>query len=134
MKTLPLRVLIPLSFFIFIIFIIFLADTADHNFAFRLIGHIPYGDKSFHALLYGMMALALNYGLNFRQIYLELEALAPNKTRLKPSVPLGSIIVLIFATIEECTQYYIPSRTFDLGDLLADLVGVILFSFIRSKQ
>jgi len=134
MKILPLRVIVPLSFFIFIVFIIFLADTADHNFAFRLIRHIPYGDKFCHALLYGVMALALNYGLNFRQIPLESEALAPNKTRLKPSVPLGSIIVLIFATIEECTQYYIPSRTFDLGDLLADLVGVVLFSFIRKRK
>ena len=122
MKNLPLRVIVPLGFFIFISFIIFLADTADHNFAFRLIGHVPYGDKFSHALLYGVMALALNYGLNFRRVYFLFH------------LQLGSIIVLLFATIEECTQYYIPSRTFDLGDLLADLVGVVLFSFIGKRN
>ena len=141
MKTLPLKVIVPLSFFIFIIFIIFLADTADHNFAFRLIGDIPYGDKFCHALLYGVMALALNYGLNFRGVRFLTHRLNPfSQNGALGNAPytfhlqLGSIIVLIFATIEECTQYYIPSRTFDLGDLLADLVGVVLFSFIRSKK
>ena len=115
-----LRILLPLSFFIFIGFIIYLADTADHNFAFRLIGHIPYGDKLMHGLLYGIMALLLNYGLKFKAYKF-----------LGFNMQLGAIIVLVFATIEEISQYWIPSRTFDLGDLLADFVGVILFSLIK---
>ena len=116
------RWLLPLSFFIFISYIIFLADTADYNFAFRVVGHIPYGDKICHALLYGMMAFLLNYGLGFRK--LNLMAITPY---------MGSIIVLIFATLEECSQYYIPSRTFDLWDLGADFVGVVLFSIWKIK-
>ena len=72
-----------------------------------------------HGLLYGMMALLLNYGLGFKTVKFNLQ--------------LGSIIVLTFATLEELSQYYIPSRTFDLGDLLADVVGVVLFSFWRNK-
>jgi len=116
MKWLNFRVLLPLSFFIFIGFIIYLADSADHNFAFRLIGHIPYGDKVMHMVLYGFMALFLNYGLNYKSF---------------KSLQIGAIIVLIFATLEEISQYWIPSRTFDLGDLLADFIGVVLFSFIR---
>ncbi|HIP51602.1 MAG TPA: trypsin [Campylobacterales bacterium] len=115
-----LRILLPLSFFIFIGFIIYLADTADHNFAFRLIGHIPYGDKLMHGLLYGIMALLLNYGLKFKAYKF-----------LGFNMQLGAIIVLVFATIEEISQYWIPSRTFDLGDLLADFVGVVLFSLIK---
>jgi len=110
------RLILPLGFFIFILFIIYLADSADHNFAFRLIGNIPYGDKIMHALLYGTMALFLNYGLNYRSF---------------KTLQLGAIIVLVFATLEEITQYWIPSRTFDLVDLLADFIGVILFSFIH---
>ena len=117
--SLSYRVLLPLSFFIFISYIIFLADTADYNFAFRLVGHIPYGDKICHALLYGVMAYFLNYGLQFRKYY---------------TFQLGSIIVLTFAIIEEFSQYYIPSRTFDLGDLGADFVGVVLFSVLRNKK
>jgi len=120
MKKINLRILLPLGFFIFIGFIIYLADTADHNFAFRLIGHIPYGDKLMHGLLYGIMALLLNYGLKFKAYKF-----------LGFNMQLGAIIVLVFATIEEISQYWIPSRTFDLGDLLADFVGVVLFSLIK---
>ena len=82
-------------------------------------GQIPYGDKICHALLYGMMALLLNYGFGFRKFY---------------TYQVGSIIVLTFATLEEFSQYYIPSHTFDLWDLAADFVGVILFSIWRVKQ
>ena len=120
MKKINLRILLPLGFFIFIGFIIYLADTADHNFAFRLIGHIPYGDKVMHSLLYGIMALLLSYGLKFKAYKF-----------LGFNMQLGAIIVLVFATIEEISQYWIPSRTFDLGDLLADFVGVVLFSLIK---
>jgi hypothetical protein len=116
MKRLNFRVILPLGFFIFILFIIYLADSADHNFAFRLIGHIPYGDKIMHGILYGTMALFLNYGLNYRSF---------------KTLQMGGIIVLFFAILEEISQYWIPSRTFDLGDLLADFVGVVLFSLIR---
>ncbi len=109
------RWFLPLGFFIFISYIIFLADTADYNFAFRVVGYIPYGDKICHALLYGMMAWLLNYGLHFRKMWF---------------LPYpGSVIVLIFAILEECTQYYIPSRTFDLWDIGADFAGIILLSF-----
>jgi VanZ family protein len=118
MTSISSRWFLPLSFFIFISYIIFLADTADHNFAFRLVGHIPNGDKVAHALLYGVMAFFLNYGLKFRKYH---------------TFQLGSIIVLTFAIIEELSQYYIPSRTFDLGDLGADFVGVILFSIWRKR-
>ena len=115
-----LRILLPLGFFIFIAFIIYLADTADHNFAFRVIGHIPYGDKLMHGLLYGVMALLLNYGLKFKSYKF-----------LSFDVQVGAMAVLVFATIEEISQYWIASRTFDLLDLLADFVGVILFSLIK---
>ena len=120
MKANKLRILLPLSFFIFISFIIFLADTADHNFAFRLIGHIPYGDKVMHAFLYGVMALLLNYGLNFK-----------SKKILGFNMQLGAIIVLTFAGLEEITQYWLPSRTCDVFDFVADTVGVTLFSLFH---
>jgi len=62
----------------------------------------------------------LNYGLKFKAYKF-----------LGFNMQLGAIIVLVFATIEEISQYWIPSRTFDLGDLLADFVGVVLFSLIK---
>lgn len=114
--------ILPLGFFIFITFIIFLADSADHNFAFRLIGHIPYGDKLMHGFLYGIMALLLNYGLNFKSYKL-----------LGFNMQLGAIIVLTFAGLEEISQYWLPSRTCDVGDFVADTVGVIVFSLWKKS-
>jgi len=119
MKKINLRILLPLGFFIFIGFIIYLADTADHNFAFRLIGHIPYGDKLMHGFLYGVMALLLNYGLKFKSYKF-----------LSFNMQVGALIVLTFAGIEELSQYWLPSRTCDVWDFVADMVGVVLFSLI----
>ena len=122
MKAINLRIALPLGFFLLIGFIIFLADTANHNFAFRLVGHIPYGDKVMHALLYGVMALLLNYGLNFK-----------SKKIFGFSMQVGALIVLTFAGLEEITQYWLPSRTCDVFDFVADTVGVVLFSLIIFK-
>ena len=134
MQSIQARWVLPLSFFIFISYIIFLANTANYNFAFRVVGDIPYGDKIAHALLYGMMALFLNYALSFRRVRLPthiLKSLPQTIGALANAPYMGSIIVLTFATLEELSQYYIPSRTFDMGDLLADFVGVYLFSIKR---
>lgn len=117
-----LRYILPSVFFIFICYIIFLADTADHNFAFRTIGHIPYGDKFMHAILYGTMAFLLNWALNFKFIIY-----------LKINIQIGSSLVLVFALLEEISQCFIASRTFAFFDILADLIGIIIFSFFRLK-
>ena len=112
--------MLPLSFFLFIGFIIYLADTANQNFAFLMIGSIPYGDKIMHCLLYGIMALLLNYGLNFK-----------SKKIFGFNMQVGALIVLTFAGLEEITQYWLPSRTCDIFDFVADTVGVVLFSLWR---
>ena len=123
MRELNLRIILPLSFFLFISFIIYLADTADYNFAFRVIGSIPNGDKLMHGLLYGVMALLLNYGLNFK-----------SKKIFGFNMQVGAIVVLTFAGLEEITQYWLPSRTCDIFDFVADMVGVTLFSFLVKSE
>jgi len=98
-----------------------------------VVGQVPYGDKICHALLYGVMALLLNYGLGFRYIQYNHISVGCCTITTPFYIQLGSIIVLTFATLEECSQYYIPSRTFDLWDLGADFIGVVLFSIWRVK-
>ena len=114
------RVGLPLTFFLFILWIIILADSADYNYAFFMVGSIPYGDKIAHALLYGVMAMLLNFGLDFK-----------TKQFLGLNLQVGAMIVLLFAGLEELSQYYFPSRTLDFYDFVADFVGVVLASFIR---
>lgn len=112
------KLLLPLGFFLLILYIIFLANTADYNMGFALVAYIPYGDKVMHALLYGLMALFLNYGLQYRRLW---------------GMQWGALLVLAFATVEELSQLFVATRTFDLGDLLADLIGVTLFSWRRLR-
>jgi len=47
---------------------------------------------------------------------------------------VGALAVLAFAILEELSQYFFPNRTLDGYDLLADVVGVILFSLICCKK
>lgn len=109
------RVLFPASFFAFLLAVIYKADTANYNFAFHVVGMIPYGDKIGHMVLYGIMVFLLNYGLNGKR-WLRAE--------------IGSLIVFAFAFVEEVSQLYFPSRTFDWADIAADVVGVILFTIL----
>jgi VanZ family protein len=41
----------------------------------------------------------------------------------------GAIFVAVFVIIAELSQLFIASRTFDLADLAADFVGIILASW-----
>jgi hypothetical protein len=80
---------------------------------------IPYGDKVLHTLLYGIMAMLLNFGLGYKKRW---------------GMQVGAMSVMLFAIFEEISQMFIPVRTFDVGDLMADLLGVVLFSLIRFKS
>lgn len=109
------RILYPASFFAVLLAIIYKADTANYNFAFHVVGMIPYGDKIAHAILYGIMAYLLNYGLNGKRWF---------------RIEIGMLLVMSFAFVEEVSQLYFPSRTFDWFDIAADVVGVILATVI----
>lgn len=117
-----LRYALPISFFTFICWIIFQADTSQSNFLLDLASSVPYGDKIGHITLFGTLALLLNISLNFRKFHL-----------LKIPFHLGSLIVFIFALAEEVSQGFFQSRNQDLFDVLADLIGIFLFTFIGKK-
>jgi polysaccharide biosynthesis protein VpsQ len=109
------RVFYPASFFVLLLAIIYKADTANYNFAFHVVGMIPYGDKIAHAVLYGIMVYLLNYGFNGKRW---------------GRAEIGSVIVFSFALIEEVSQLYFPSRSFDWFDLLADAVGIVVVTVV----
>lgn len=109
------RILYPVAFFSFISFIIYQADTAHYNYAFHMVGKIPYGDKIGHIVLYGFMAFLLNYGLGGRKWFKQ---------------QIGSLVVLVFSVLEEISQLYLPSRSFDFADIAASVVGIVLFTVL----
>ena len=114
--------IIPLcavGFFCFILWVIYLANTGQNSVFFQLIASIPYGDKLGHFCLFGLLTLATNFAFRLKsfKVY-SLE------------IFLGTALVSTFVIIEECSQYFIPNRTFDLIDLSADFIGILLFNAV----
>ncbi|TKB49171.1 VanZ family protein [Ferrimonas aestuarii] len=105
------------GFFCFILWVIYLANTGQPNVLFQLVKMIPYGDKVGHLLLFGTLTLLANLALGFR-------VLSVNR------LPLywGTALVTVFVAIEELSQHFIPSRTLDMLDFIADIIGILLFT------
>lgn len=114
-----MRYLFPGAFFLFICWIIYLADSGQDSLFFQLVRAIPYGDKLGHVVLYGLLAFLLNLALRGRSVrWLGLE------------LQRGALIVLAFALLEEATQAFFPNRTLDWVDILSDVTGVVMFSYL----
>jgi len=85
---------------------------------FKLIEHVPMGDKFAHITLVGTLAFLLNLILG-----------AKTFTIRKMELLLGSCIVFGIMTVEEFSQIYIPMRNFDLVDLMANYLGIGIASW-----
>lgn len=102
-----------------IIFIIVVADSGQYHFIFQFIQQIPFGDKFGHFILIGLLALVINLALQGRKIQV-----------FNYSLLQGSVIIAILVMLEELSQFFIKNRTFDLGDLLFDFIGIVVFSYV----
>lgn len=106
-----------LSFLVFTVWIIHEANIRRDNILFQTIHSIPNGDKLGHVLLAGTLTLTANFLLRCSVL-----------RRGLIMVPYGSLIVLGVAMAEEASQHFIPTRTLDPLDALANLTGIILCS------
>jgi polysaccharide biosynthesis protein VpsQ len=95
--------------------IIFVADTKSTRYVLSFVGNIPFGDKLGHFFLMGIFAFLFNLSLSCRKVW---------------RVLLGSLIVLGIVVIEEFSQIFIRGRSFDLTDLVADFLGILIFGKI----
>lgn len=110
---------ISIGFFGFILWIIYLANTGQHSVFFEFVASIPYGDKLGHFCLFGVLTLAANFTFKLKSFQL-----------LSMEVYLGSLLVLAFVIIEELSQFYIPNRTLDAFDFIADFIGILFFNTV----
>lgn len=108
---------IAAGFFAFIIWIIYLANTGGRNVLFDFVRSVPNGDKVGHFLLFGVLTLVVNLALKLRTLNLHYFRMY-----------IGTILVSLFVVLEELSQVFIPSRTFELEDLTADAIGIMLFT------
>ena len=108
-----------IAFFAFILTVIYAADRHLARGFFGWVQSIPFGDKAGHFVLMGTLAFLLNRALAGRTI--------------SPGVQLGGVIVAVFVVAEEISQRWLPWRTFDYGDLLADFVGIALADWLARR-
>jgi len=99
-----------------ILAIIGVANVGGTNAIFHFITVIPFGDKLGHFGLFGVLALLVDLATRHRD------------TRLwRLRIPTGPAVLFGLVFLEELSQRWMSTRTFDLGDLSADIVGMTLF-------
>lgn len=118
-----LSALLTAVFFIFLLWILFMANTEQDIFIFRIARSLPYGDKMAHIFVFGFLTLLLNLATKNRAL-----------TFRRVQIQWGTLFVTVFATVEEASQYFIPSRTLDLFDYACSLVGILLFTWLSRRN
>ena len=103
------------AFVIFIITIIVIADRGQGDQWWAFVARIPYGDKVGHLGLIGTLSLLCNLAIQPRPY-----------AWLPRFITLTTLVLLVLLSLEELAQAFIPSRTCDLFDWLADLIGLAL--------
>jgi len=111
--------IIAAAYIFILVGIIVLANLRQARFLFVFIEKIPSGDKIGHFLLMGMFSLVVNLALSIKTVRIR-----------KLNYLLGSLIVLAIVTVEEVSQIFVQGRSFDVGDLLADGAGILIFGEI----
>ena len=110
-------------FFIFVIAIIILADRGSLPPFIRSIYDFENGDKLGHFILFGFLTFFIARTF--------LSSL-PSKSRSWVTLSVGLILALGIA-LEEFSQQYFSTRTFDLIDLLASFLGVLVGGWAAYK-
>lgn len=106
-----------IPFALWLLFVGTIIICADRSLArplFDFVARYPGSDKLGHIFLISTLAFMLNYALRARTVPLKC-----------CHVQLGGLIVAVVMTIEECSQIWIPSRTFDLLDLTVNYIGIL---------
>ena len=109
-------------YFLVLATIVFLVDWKQTQPLFRFIYNVPFGDKIGHFCLMGVFSLLVNLALNAKTFKI-----------WRFDLQVGSALVLMIVTIEEFSQLFVRGRTFDAGDLLADLIGIIVFGELARR-
>ncbi len=107
----------------FIGWIIYQADTGEKIYLFLMVESLPLGDKLGHFWLYGALAFLLNLSLKLREYSIHHR-----------KVYCGSLLILLFAAVEELSQYFFATRTLDAGDLVADVIGIAVAEFLLRRK
>ncbi len=79
----------------------------------NIMGNMPLGDKGMHFCILGTLTFLLNGSL--KQKRLNINGF---------QVLVGSWLITFGITLEECSQAFIPSRNFELLDMVCNYAGI----------
>lgn len=113
--------LVTICFALFLLWVIYLANTGQPSIFFDFIRQIPNGDKIGHVLLFGFLTFGAIIATGFKCFRL---------FGGKLTIYWGAAGVLVFVIAEELTQQFFPSRTMDIKDLIADAMGIAVFTLL----
>lgn len=113
MRKMMLIRAIALGFILFLMAVVVIANRGEGNDWWPFITRIPYGDKVGHVGLFGTLSLLCNLAF-------------PNRhpSRLPAFITKTTLVLLIIISLEEISQAFLPTRSPDLFDWLADLLGI----------
>ena len=116
------------GFIFLLILIVFIANLGLGPVYFPFIYNYPGMDKVGHLILMGILSYLVNTLLRGEKIRV-----------LSLSFLKGSLMVFLVVVLEELSQIFLTYRAFSLLDLIADLVGIIIFGriadlILRSKK
>lgn len=110
---------IALAYTALLVAIVFAADVGWLPRFVETVHDLPYGDKALHFLLFGGLALVANLAFASR-----------GRRSLARAIVIGSILVLIVATVEEYSNRFVARRDWSLGDLTANYLGVVCLGML----
>jgi polysaccharide biosynthesis protein VpsQ len=102
-----------IGFIFFLISVVVIANRGEGDDWWPFISRIPFGDKAGHLGLFGMLSLLCNLAF-------------PRKipSRLPFFITRATLALLSIISLEELSQAFIPARSLDIADWLADLLGL----------
>ncbi|MBC8127800.1 MAG: VanZ family protein [Gloeobacteraceae cyanobacterium ES-bin-144] len=106
---------IALAYIAFIIAAIIIANRGEGHQWWAFIERVPYGDKVGHLGLIGTLSFLCNLAFP-----------TSREKNLLRVITRVTFILFILLSLEELAQAFIPNRTCDFFDWLADVVGLAL--------
>jgi VanZ family protein len=114
--------IITSAYVMFVVAVVVVADSHAWHGLLRPVRALPFGDKAGHFVLMGLLSLLVNLCLSCRRV------------RLGGLRPLsGSLVVSVIVLLEEFSQLFVRTRSFDPADLLFDFLGIFLFGRLACR-
>lgn len=105
---------------LFAAWLIYQKDLGVSNDIINYVAAWPNGDKIGHFVLFGSVAFCAVIASRYKKI---------NLGQYLP-VYLASVVVGVLVIIEEISQMWFTTRTFEFADIAANLLGITMFSLL----